>query len=88
HRSGTCSHHGGVARWLVGKTRTKTATGRTVLLGRRTAKSGCVRSSLPDRHCSPGAYYARLAKHVLCAPGFRTGTIRNVPQTEKFAVER
>jgi 5-methylcytosine-specific restriction endonuclease McrA len=88
HRSGTCSHHGGVARWLVGNTRTKATTGRSVLLGRRTARSGCVRSTLPDRRCSPGAYYARLTKSVICARGFHTGAIRDVPQAEKFAVER
>jgi uncharacterized protein DUF3761 len=89
HRSGTCSYHGGVARWLVGGTAgTTTVTGRTVLLGPRTQTSGCVRSALPDRRCSPGAYYARLTRTVICAAGFHTGTIRNVPQTEKFAVER
>lgn len=87
NRSGTCSYHGGVARWLVG-TGAATTTGRTVLLGRRTQTSGCIRTALPDRHCSPGAYYARLTKSVICAAGFRTGSIRNVPQTEKFSVER
>jgi hypothetical protein len=64
------------------------ATGRTVLLGKRTRTSGCRRSALPDRRCSPGGYYSRLTKRVICAPSFRTGTIRDVPQSEKFAVER
>jgi hypothetical protein len=89
HRSGTCSYHGGVARWLVGSSTTASVrTGETVLLGRRTQTSGCTRSALPDRSCSPGAYYSRLTKDVICAAGFRTGTIRNVPQTAKFTVER
>ena len=36
HRSGTCSHHGGVALWLTPGDRTTVAVGRTVLLGPRT----------------------------------------------------
>jgi hypothetical protein len=66
----------------------KTALGRTVLLGRRTKTSGCRRGDLPDRRCSPGAYYSKLSKAVICSPGFSTSTIRDVPQSEKFAVER
>lgn len=90
HRSGTCSHHGGVARWLVDGTShtTKPTTGASLSFGPRTKSSGCVRSAVPDRRCSPGAYYQRLTRSVICSPGFRTGAIRNVPQTEKFAVER
>jgi 5-methylcytosine-specific restriction endonuclease McrA len=88
HRSGTCSYHGGVARWLTGTGSRTVATGATLLLGRRTMTSGCKRAAVPDRRCSPGAYYARLTRAVICATGFRTSAIRNVPQTEKFAVER
>lgn len=92
HRSGTCSHHGGVAKWLTGagsSTGSRTVqTGRTVLLGRRTQTTRCVRSARPDRLCSPGAYYVRLTKRVICRASFRTGAIRNVPQSEKFQVER
>jgi hypothetical protein len=89
HRSGTCSHHGGVAKWLKGSGSGGGATtGRTILLGRRTQTSRCIRSPRPDRLCSPGAYYSRLTKRVICSSGFRTGTIRNVPQAEKFRVER
>jgi Protein of unknown function (DUF3761) len=99
HHSGTCSHHGGVAAWLSGSTttgRTTTVTdtvgtplilGGTVLLAHRTQTTGCTRRPNPDRHCSPGAYYSSLTKAVLCSSNFRTGTIRNVPQSEKFAVE-
>jgi Protein of unknown function (DUF3761) len=91
HRSGTCSGHGGVKRWLSGSgstTKKSVATGSTVLFGRRTKTVGCRRSALPDRRCSPGGYYSKLTKAVLCSPGFHTGTIRNVGQSEKYAVER
>jgi hypothetical protein len=92
HRSGTCSHHGGVARWLNGNGSRggsgSVRTGRTVLLGHRTQKSRCVRSARPDRRCSPGAYYSRLTRRRICSSRFRTSAIRNVPQAEKFRVER
>ena len=92
HHSGTCSHHGGVARWLDGPTApagsSTPALGATVLLAQRSRSSACVRGTLPDRRCSPGAYYNLLTKAVLCSTTFRTGTIRNVPQSEKYAVER
>jgi uncharacterized protein DUF3761 len=95
HRSGTCSHHGGVARWLDGSTASGTqspprtlAVGATVLLAPRTRTAGCRLGAEPDRRCSPGAYYAGLGRSVICGGGFRTSTIRNVPQSEKFAVER
>lgn len=61
--------------------------GRTVLLAPRTRTSGCVLAALPDRRCSPGAYSSGLTRSVLCAPGFSTETIRNVPESEKHAVE-
>jgi len=64
------------------------ALGRTVLLKRRTRTRGCKLGPLPDRRCSPGAYYSRLTKAVICSSSFHTGTIRNVPQSEKYAVER
>jgi hypothetical protein len=37
---------------------------------------------------SPGAYYSKLTKTVICSSRFRTSTIRNVPESEKFQVER
>jgi hypothetical protein len=100
HHSGTCSHHGGVATWLDGSSSTPstpksaaTATttpinlGTTVLLKARTKTSGCALGPLPDRRCSPGAYYSGLTKAVICSAGFRTGRIRNVPDSEKHQVE-
>jgi hypothetical protein len=42
---------------------------------------------MPDRRCSPGAYDPRLTRAVICAPGFRTSTVRHVPESEKHAVE-
>jgi len=60
----------------------------TVLISPRTRNADCLRGTSPDRRCSPGAYYRQLTTSVICSPGFRTSTIRDVPQSEKFAVER
>jgi hypothetical protein len=65
-----------------------TTVGRTVLLAPRTRTSGCRLGPDPDPRCSPGALYSRLTKAVLCSSGFRTSSVRDVPQSEKFAVER
>lgn len=61
--------------------------GKTVLLAPRTKTSGCKLSALPDRRCSPGAYSSKLTKAVICSSTFRTGPIRNVPDSEKHQVE-
>jgi len=61
--------------------------GTTVLLKARTKTSGCTLGALPDRRCSPGAYYSGLTKAVICSSSFRTGPIRNVPDSEKHQVE-
>jgi Tol biopolymer transport system component len=60
----------------------------TVLLGARSRKAGCRLGPLPDRHCSPGAYDSGLTKAVLCSRSFHTSTIRNVPYSQKYEVER
>ena len=62
--------------------------GRTILLGSRTRTVGCRLGPLPDPGCSPGAFYSGLTRAVVCGRGFHTSSIRNVPQSEKFAVER
>ncbi len=62
--------------------------GATVLLRPRTLTANCRLGPNPDRRCSPGAYYRGLTKQVICSPSFRTSTIRNVPESEKFEVER
>jgi hypothetical protein len=88
--SGTCSHHGGVAQWLDGTgapTSGSVTLGRTVLISPRTKTSHCKLGPNPDRACSPGAYYSGLTKAVLCSASFHTSSIRNVPESEKFAVE-
>jgi len=85
HHSGTCSHHGGVAQWLTGTS--SVSAGSTVLLAPRTRSVDCRRGSTPDRACSPGAYSSGLTRAVICADGFSTDTIRNVPESEKHAVE-
>lgn len=100
HHQGACSHHGGVATWLDGGGSAGSGSsggsgnpkniivGATVLLGKRTKTSGCRLGANPDRRCSPGAYYSKLTGSVLCSTSFRTSSIRNVPQSEKYAVEK
>jgi hypothetical protein len=61
--------------------------GTTVLLKQRTKMAGCKLGALPDRRCSPGAYMSGLTKAVICSSTFRTGPIRNVPESEKHMVE-
>src|SRR4051794_30613511 len=63
HHSGTCSHHGGVAKWLDANSLPGATVGTvvftpgpTVLLAPRTKTSGCRLGANPDRRCSPGAY--------------------------------
>jgi hypothetical protein len=95
HHSGTCSRHGGVARWLGASPSPASAPsgasgtlGRTVVLAARTRAHGCRRGALPDRRCSPGAYYTRVTKAVICSSTFRTSSIRHVPDSVRHAVER
>jgi hypothetical protein len=103
HHQGTCSHHGGVSVWLNGSssgsaptrgatskrsTRPSVVVGSTILLARRTRSAGCKLGANPDRRCSPGAIYSKLTNAVICSSGFHTSTIRNVPESVKFAVER
>jgi hypothetical protein len=59
-----------------------------VFLAARTKTAGCRRGAEPDRACSPGAYYSGLTSAVICSAGFRTGPIRNVPDSVQSAVER
>jgi uncharacterized protein DUF3761 len=61
--------------------------GTTVLLKAKTKVSGCTLGPRPDRQCSPGAYYSGLTRAVICSSTFRTGPIRNVPDSEKHQVE-
>lgn len=66
---------------------THVVLGRTVLLGRRVRTHGCRLGALPDRRCSPGAYASGLTTAMLCSARFHTSTIRDVPESEKHAVE-
>jgi hypothetical protein len=61
--------------------------GQTVKLAPRTQARSCTPGPRPDRQCSPGAYYSGLTRTVLCSSTFRTGSIRNVPESEKHQVE-
>ena len=58
-----------------------------MLLAPKTKTAGCKLGANPDRLCSPGAYYSKLTTAVICASTFRTGPIRNVPDSEKHQVE-
>jgi hypothetical protein len=72
----------------VGLAHTELNIGKTVLLAKRTKAAGCLLGARPDSRCSPGAYYSGLTKAVICSPRFRKSTVRDVPESEKFAVER
>ncbi len=100
HHSGTCSHHGGVSQWLTPTQAPAPAAaavpptstwngkvGATIAIAKRTKSSGCSLGPNPDRRCSPGAYYSALTTAVLCSSSFHTGDVRNVPESEKHAVE-
>ena len=63
------------------------ATGATSLLGPRSKSSGCTLGLLPDKRCSPGAIDRSRPAFVLCDPSFRTGTVRNVSDVTKHAIE-
>jgi hypothetical protein len=65
----------------------KVDVGKTVLLKKRTRTIGCKLGALPDRHCSPGAYYTGLTKAVLCSASFHTSSVRHVTDAEKHQVE-
>jgi hypothetical protein len=62
--------------------------GSTVLLAEHDSARGCTLGALPDPRCSPGAYYNRLSKKVICGPNFKTGLIRHVTDGEKHQVEQ
>jgi len=66
---------------------TRVNIGKTVLLARRTRTHGCRLTAAPDRRCSPGAYSSALTRAVICSSSFRTASIRDVPESEKHAVE-
>jgi hypothetical protein len=61
--------------------------GRTVLLAPRTRRLNCTFGLEPDRRCSPGAYYTRLTKAVLCSHGFRSSELEHLTDAAKHAVE-
>jgi hypothetical protein len=63
------------------------ALGATIVLAPRTRTAHCRLGPRPDPRCSPGAVYSGLTRAVLCAEGFSTSAVRNVPQAEKYAVE-
>ena len=64
------------------------AVGVTVSISPRTKTSGCRLGADPDRRCSPGAYYSKLTKQVLCSSAYRANAGPRVAQAVKVAVER
>jgi hypothetical protein len=44
-----------------------------------------VRGPLPDRRCSPGAFFTDATLAMICTPGY-SAKVRNVPESEKAAV--
>jgi hypothetical protein len=66
----------------------KIQLGKTVYLKRRTRTHNCTLGPLPDRRCSPGAYYSKLTRKVICSASFRTSAIRNVSDATRSKVER
>jgi len=87
-----------VVAWLMLSLATATAAtaappplfdvGKTVLLARQVPTNGCHRDVRPDHRCSPGAISSGLTKRVICSSTFRTGAVRNVPQSVKAQLER
>lgn len=61
--------------------------GTASLLGRRSKSSGCTLGVLPDTRCSPGAIDRSRPASVLCDASFHTGTVRNVSDATKHAIE-
>lgn len=62
--------------------------GSSVRLAARTRTSHCRSGTLPDRRCSPGAYYQRVTDDVSCSVGFDPARIRHVTAAVKRAVDR
>jgi hypothetical protein len=61
-----------------------------VTFGRRTQTSGCQLrqyGALPDRDCTPGAYYAKATRAKVCRSGW-SERVRNVSDSTKEAVYR
>jgi hypothetical protein len=61
--------------------------GVPILISPKSSSQNCTLAALPDRACSSGAYSSKLTKAVLCSSSFRTGDIRDVPESEKHQVE-
>lgn len=62
--------------------------GRPVLLGPWSRKEGCTRRhNLPDPGCTPGTYYPKATKRVICRPGY-AASVRNVPESRRLRVYR
>lgn len=64
--------------------------GPSVAFHRRVRKRGCRlrdHRRLPDRGCTPGAYFRGASTGMICRPGY-AGRVRHVPEAMKRAVYR
>jgi hypothetical protein len=62
--------------------------GRSVTFGKVRRRAGCrARNGLPDRRCTPGAYYSKDTKTRVCEPGY-SSQVRNVSESTKNHVYR
>jgi hypothetical protein len=60
----------------------------TLALAPRTKGSGChVRGPLPDRRCSPGAFYTDATLPIICKP-YYTSQVRRVSESTRAKVFR
>ena len=60
--------------------------GRSILLAARTLGTGCrIRGGLPDPRCTPGAYFSRAGRSMICVRGY-TAKVRNVTSSMKARV--
>src|SRR6266550_3616961 len=81
----------GVAAPALGGTRhagppRASIVGESVALGRAQDRFDCGVGANPDRRCSPGAYYAKATKTVICAHGFQPTSLLYVPGSEANVV--
>ena len=66
----------------------KPKLGHSVLFHPRTKARRCrLRGALPDPACTPGAYYPRATRRLICRTGY-TALVRDVAESTKNAVYR
>jgi hypothetical protein len=62
--------------------------GRSATFGKVSRRQGCrAHDGLPDRRCTPGAYYAKPTKRAICQPGY-SSEVRKVSESMKDTIYR